>query len=161
MGTEGLEEMNENGVLFADFCAFNELVIGGSLFPHKPTHKATWVSADLKTENQIDHIAITRKWRNVLLDVRVKRGADIDSDHHLLVGKFRIKLAVKKKFGDRAQRRFDTRKLQDPQVRREVGVALRNRFQVLSEEERVLRICGFSVKTLSPAPVSSCWGTGK
>ena len=41
MGTEGLGEMNENGVLFADFCAFNELVIGGSLFPLKPTHKAT------------------------------------------------------------------------------------------------------------------------
>ena len=137
MGTEGLGEMNENGVLFADFCAFNELVIGGSLFPHKPTHKATWVSADLKAENQIDHIAITRKWRDVLLDVRVKRGADIDSDHRLLVEEFRMKLTVKKKSGNRAQRRFDNRKLQDPQVRREVGVALRNRFQVLSEEESV------------------------
>ena len=79
MGTERLGEMNENGVLFADFCAFNELVIGGNLFPHK----AMWASGDLNTENQIDHIAITRKWRNVLLDVRVKRGADIDSDHHL------------------------------------------------------------------------------
>ena len=135
MGTEGLGEMNENGVLFADFCAFNELVNGGSLFPHKPTHKATWVSADLKTENQIDHIAITRKRRNVLLDVRVKRGADNDSDHHLLVGEIRMKLAVKKKSEDRAQRRLDTRKLQDPQVRQEVGVALRNRFQVSSEEE--------------------------
>ena len=137
MGTEGLGGMNANGVLFAYFCAFNELVIGGSLFPHKPTHKATWVSADSKTENQTDHIAITRKWRNVLLDVRVKRGADIDSDHHLLVGEFRMKLAVKKRSGDRAQRRFDTGKLQDHQVRWEVGVALRNRFQVLSEEESV------------------------
>ena len=61
MGTGGLGEMNENGVLFADFRAFSELVIGGSLFPHKPTHKATWVSAYLKTGNQIDHISIKRK----------------------------------------------------------------------------------------------------
>lgn len=39
IGTQGLGVMDENGVVFADdFCAFNELVIGGSLFPHKPTH---------------------------------------------------------------------------------------------------------------------------
>ena len=69
MRTEGLGEMSESGVLFAGFCAFNELVTGGILFLHKPTHKARWVSADLKTGNQIDHTAITRKWRNVLLDV--------------------------------------------------------------------------------------------
>ena len=48
-----------------------------------------------------------------------------------------MKLAVKKKSGDWAQGRFDTRKLQDPQVRQQVGVALRNRFQVLSEDESV------------------------
>ena len=41
MGTEGLGQMNENGLLFASLCALNELVIGGSLFPHKQTHKAT------------------------------------------------------------------------------------------------------------------------
>ncbi|KAI0224962.1 hypothetical protein LSAT2_024073 [Lamellibrachia satsuma] len=97
MGKEGLGQMNENGLLFADFCTLNELIIGGTLFPHKPTHKATWISPDLKTENQIDHITITKKWRRVLLDVRVKRGADINSDHHLLVGEFRMKLAAKKK----------------------------------------------------------------
>ena len=44
MWTQGIGVMNENGVLFADFCALNELAIGGSLFPNKPTHKATWVS---------------------------------------------------------------------------------------------------------------------
>jgi hypothetical protein len=32
MGQQGLEEMNENGERFADFCASNNLVIGGSIF---------------------------------------------------------------------------------------------------------------------------------
>ena len=107
MGKEGLGKMNENGLLFADFCTLNELIIGGTLFPHKPTHKATWISPDLQTEDQIDHITITKKWRRVLLDVRVKRGADINSDHHLLVGEFRMKLAAKKKTDNKVQRRFE------------------------------------------------------
>ena len=56
-----------------EFCMFNDLVIGGTLFSHKPIHKETWKSPDDKTENQIDHITIDRKWRRSLHDVRVKR----------------------------------------------------------------------------------------
>ena len=39
MWKEGLGQMNENGLLFADLCALNELIIGGTLFPYKPTNK--------------------------------------------------------------------------------------------------------------------------
>ena len=42
MGKHGIEKMNKNGVLFVDFCSFNKLVIGGSVFTHN------------KTENQIE-----------------------------------------------------------------------------------------------------------
>ena len=51
MGRHGTGEQNENGELFAEFCTFNDLVIGGILFPHKTTHKTTWTSPDSKTEN--------------------------------------------------------------------------------------------------------------
>lgn len=63
MGKEGHGEMNENGELFSDFCGFNGLVIGGSLFPHKKIHKTTWVSPDHRTENQIDHVCISSTFR--------------------------------------------------------------------------------------------------
>nr|KAG5708984.1 hypothetical protein BaRGS_004623 [Batillaria attramentaria] len=63
MEPHGLGQMNENGERFADFCALNQLVIGGSIFPHKRIHKATWRSPDHVTENQIDHICISRKFR--------------------------------------------------------------------------------------------------
>ena len=48
MGRHGLGSMNENGGRFAAACAAatNNLVIGGSIFPQKDIHKATWVSAD-------------------------------------------------------------------------------------------------------------------
>ena len=137
MGKEGLGQMNENGLLFADFCTLNELIIGGTLFPHKPTPKSTWISPDLQTENQIDHITIIKKWRRVLLDVRVKRGADINSNHHLLVGEFRMKLAAKKKTDNKVQRRFEIRKLQNAKIRQELGITLRNRFQALEEGKNI------------------------
>ena len=119
------------------FCTLNELIIGGTLFTHKPTHKATWISPDLQMENQIDHITITKKWRRVLLDVRVKRGADINSDQHLLVGEFRMKLAAKKKTDNKVQRRFEIRKLQNTKIRQELGITLRNRFQALEEGKNI------------------------
>jgi hypothetical protein len=43
------------------------------LLIHKEIHKNTWVSPDLRIENQIDHIAISRSFRRFLLDVRTKR----------------------------------------------------------------------------------------
>ncbi|VDP32692.1 unnamed protein product [Schistosoma margrebowiei] len=56
MGRHGLGQRNENGARFANLCAFNKLVIGDTIFPHKRIHKATWISPDHTTENQIYHI---------------------------------------------------------------------------------------------------------
>ena len=63
MGTHGLRQMNENGERFADRSVLNQLVIGGSFYPHKRIHEATWISPNGVTENQIDHICISRKFR--------------------------------------------------------------------------------------------------
>ena len=92
-------KMNENGELLTNSCAANKLVIGGTLFPNKECHKATWVSPDGRILNQINHIVISHRRKNSLQDVRVKRGADVGTDHHLVTGKIKIRLArlVKKK----------------------------------------------------------------
>ena len=74
MGRQGLGKMNENGEMLDDFCAFNNMIIGGSVFPHRRIQKATWVSPDHRTENQIDHICIGPKFRRSMQDVRVQRG---------------------------------------------------------------------------------------
>ena len=82
--------MNENGDMFADLCSFNILIIGGSVFPHRMIHKVTWVSPDHRTENQIDHIFISQKFRRSMQDVRIHRGADAASDHHLVLTKTEV-----------------------------------------------------------------------
>ena len=97
MGRHGHGNMNENGELLADFCAINNLIVGGTLFPHKTCHKVTWVSPDHQTENQIDHIIIKQRFRSSLQDVKARRGADIGSDHHLVVAKIKIRLSTRKK----------------------------------------------------------------
>ena len=56
----GLGVMNDNGERVVNACAANNIVIGGSVFPHKRIRKATWVSSDQVTENQIDHIGIKK-----------------------------------------------------------------------------------------------------
>jgi hypothetical protein len=73
MGRHVIGNMNENDELFSELCASCDLIIGGTVFPHKICHKVSWVSPDDKTENQIDHIAINKRFRRSLLDVRDKR----------------------------------------------------------------------------------------
>lgn len=76
--------MNENGELFGNHCA-NHIVIGGKVFPHNTCHLAPWVSQDMNTQNQIDQVCISKKFRRSLQDIRVKRGVDTVTDHHRIV----------------------------------------------------------------------------
>ena len=133
MGKHGCGEMNENGELFTDFCGLNGLVIGGTIFPHKEIHKTTWTSPDKKSKNQIDHIAINSRWRTSLLYTRVFRGADIERDHMLVVGRQRLKL--RKVAKESVRRKLDLGKLKDPVTQREFSLRLQNRFEVLAEME--------------------------
>ncbi|VDP49668.1 unnamed protein product [Schistosoma curassoni] len=99
---------NKNGERFASLYAFNKLVIGGIIFPHERIHKATWISPDHITENQIDHICINKKFRRTMEDMRTSREADIASDHHLVVANLKLKLNKNWKTGQTALQRFNT-----------------------------------------------------
>ena len=133
MGQQGLGEMNDNGERFADLCASSGLVIEGSYFQHRRIHKATWVSPDLQTENQIDHMCIGKRFRRSLQDVRVRRGADVASDHHLLVA--RLKLKLRRNWTGKTNQRFgyNTFLLNDTNKREEFSITLSNKFQALQE----------------------------
>ncbi|KAK2151468.1 hypothetical protein LSH36_362g02018 [Paralvinella palmiformis] len=97
-------------------------------------HNTIWVSPDHLTENQIYHICIGKTLRRSLEDVRVKRGADVASGHHLLVA--RLKLKLKKNWMRTAtnRRKYNVSLLKDPQTRAEYKLNLANKFQVLQKQ---------------------------
>jgi hypothetical protein len=103
------------------------LMIGETLFPHKECHKVTWVSPDPqgRTQNEIDHICISKNWRKSLLDVRNKRGADVGSDHHLIIGIMRIYIDRRKKVIV-SRRKFDLKKLEHPDNSEQFRTGLQN-----------------------------------
>ena len=80
MGKHGIGVMNTNGEVFADVCVFNDLVIGSSAFPRKLCTKQ---HGSHQMGKQIDHISIDGKLRRSLLDTRLKRKADVISDHYI------------------------------------------------------------------------------
>jgi hypothetical protein len=112
MGIHGLGQMSENRECFVDLCTLNQLVIGGSIFSHKRIHKVTWKSQDQVTMNEIDHICVSQSFGRLWRDVRAMRGADVSSDHHLLVTAVRLQLErynnTQKRFNEAMLRDKDT-----------------------------------------------------
>lgn len=137
MGRHGLGEMNNNGERLLQTCSEHDLVITGTLFQHKNIHKATWVSPDKKTKNQIDHIMINGKYKKSITDTKVSRGADIASDHYMVISKVKLKLQRTDKKTKLERERFNTKRLQQGVYKEKFQLQIRNRFQVLGESKDI------------------------
>ena len=145
MGKYGCGNINDNGERLVDLCGTNNLVVGGTIFPHREIHKLTWISPNGTDKNKIDHIIINGKWRRSLQDVRVMRGADVASDHHLV----NIKLKLKKTSTHvNVERIIDVGKLQDPKIQQEFKLEIKNRFQLLEN---------LSTENTDTIPVNDEW----
>jgi len=133
IGQESLhQDSNDNGVRLVNFVTSKNLVVMSTMFPHRNIHKYTWTSPDGKTHNQIDHVLIDRRWHSSVLDVRGFRGANCDTDHHLVIAKVKERLAVGKQGAQRFDRqRFNSRKLNEPEVREQYQIEITNMFAAL------------------------------
>ena len=91
MGKHGLGTINDNGAKLIKFCVEHDLTIGGTMYRH--THKGTLKSSDQLGEEsaQVDHICISSAHKSCLRDVRVKKDADVLSDHYLLLAELIMK----------------------------------------------------------------------
>ena len=136
MGTQCFGCANNNGERLTDLCVESRLVIVGTLFMHRDSHNTTWRSPDQMTVSQIDHVIINQKWTRSIQDVKANRGADIGSDHVLVVATVSLKLR-KTKRGEERQQRFDTAKLKNSNTEKAFKLELKNRFHVLQEEQEL------------------------
>jgi hypothetical protein len=86
------ESRNENGLRLVDFAAGMQMAIKSTYFMHKRIHLQTWHSPDVHIYNQIDHCLIDGRHFSDVIDVMARRGANIDSDHMLVVIKLRARI---------------------------------------------------------------------
>ncbi|VDO71550.1 unnamed protein product [Schistosoma margrebowiei] len=94
---------------------------------------------DHTTENQIDHICVTTKFRKTMEEMG---GADLASDHHLVVAKTELKLRKHWKTGETALQSFNTAFLRHNDKLNQFKITLNNRSQalqdLLTEEETMM-----------------------
>ena len=85
-------------------------------------HKATWVSPDGITRNQIGYLLSNKRFRNSVKDTRVYRSADIGSDHYLVCTtvKLRLKKQTEGKKGIRVK--YDTTKLKNENILKTITI---------------------------------------
>jgi hypothetical protein len=123
------KDSNNNGMRLIDYAASRNMVIGITMFSHKEIHKATWKSLDGRTYNQIDHVLIDARHRSNLIDVRSYRGANVDSDHFLIMAKIQHKISryyIHKHLI--RTKKFDIEKMGDPVIKNGYVTALAARL---------------------------------
>ena len=61
-----------------------------TFFQHGDVHKYTWYRPSLGQKSLIDFCIVSADLFSDVLDVRVKRGAELSTDHHLVVCSLRL-----------------------------------------------------------------------
>ena len=84
-------------------------------FQQKDSRKWTWMAPDGKHTNMIDLMLIERRWKSSIRNCRTYQGADVSSDHSLVMCKLQLKL---KKSQDKTtpKLQFDIEALNRPET---------------------------------------------
>jgi len=110
------------------------MIISSTTFPHKKIYKGTWKSPDGVTINQIDHVLIQKRFCSCIRDVRSFRGANYDTDHFLVVAKFKLKLQSQKRLESKNNLPYNLERLKDDKIQQEFSVQMREHVENIEEE---------------------------
>ena len=116
-----------------EFASYNNLILANTLGPHKVSRRVTWHSPNGEHHNQIDYIMVKRRfWSSInIAKTRSFPGADIGSDHELVIMTFKLHLKRVKKQGH-TRIKFDLEKLKDPTIAEAFQAMIGGKFAALT-----------------------------
>jgi len=95
----------------------------------------------------MDRICALFKFRRSLLRVRAQRGADVASDHHLLMGRCRLKLKKYNTGPPKTSYKYNIEMLRDDETKNRFQLTISNKYQVLESLQKQTELRGRPSKT--------------
>ena len=133
VGRFGIGETNDRGLRLLEFARSHCLTLANTLHPHKLSQTATWHSNNGQVHNQIDFILAPQCFKSSINKVKMRTfpGADISSDHDLMMTTFKLKLKAKH-CPKNPCICFDLEKLKDPEVTKVFQAQVGGKFAALN-----------------------------
>ena len=88
----GLGKRNDRGQMLVDFCKKKKLVATNAWFQQEKRRQYTWKSPGDKERYHIDYIFVRQRFRNGVKRSWSYPGADVYTDHNLVVMQMNVKL---------------------------------------------------------------------
>jgi len=143
IGEYGLGKRNERGQELINFCKRMKFMVTNTWFKHEKRRRYTWKKPGDTGRYQIDYILVKQRYRNSVKDSRAYPGADVYSDHNLVMAK--IGLRLKKIARSPRSKKWNLSSLEDKkeQFQRAVEGGIRrgmsNRAEGIEKEWRQLK----------------------
>ena len=143
IGKHGVTGLNENGRFLLQLCCSNGLRIMNTFFQHREVHKYTWYRPSMDQKSLIDFCIVSSDLLSDVLDVGLKRGAELSTDHHLVVCSLRLLKPWPNKRSNRSSvtYRIKWEALEYKEVRKQFASSISSKFRQLpdaSEREWLL-----------------------
>jgi len=123
---------NERGLRLLEFASYNDTVLANTLGEHKASRCWTWHAPNGIHHNQIDYILVQNRFRSGINRAKTRTfpGADMGSDHDLVLLNFRVRLKKTNKTKN-TRLKFNLDKLKDPTIAESFQATIGGKFAPL------------------------------